>query len=120
MLKHQSFTSEPLFRSFIQAPGWTGQILQVDHNRRARTFAGEYALTANREVLVSVLEVMFFVPLVVGRLSASEGLGAWVIIQLIGFGRFPQLGLFLGWDRKLPKGGVHKGYRYRVSGRGTR
>lgn len=81
-LRREMMFTYPTLNSFFWSLQVTGVILQLDHNRRSGTFAGQYALTAYLEAGISFLRLVYHIPGVVGRTDAAEGIGLQAVVSL--------------------------------------
>lgn len=72
--------------SWIYALDWTGhqcaQLLQLWMNIQCGTFAGRYAITAYLRLARRIIELLYFVPWVVGRVDTRGGIRAMDVVEI--------------------------------------
>ena len=66
--------SRDLFVSCFFASQLAASILQLDFNKRSRTFAGDYAINARAKLVVKMIELLYYVQPVVGVVSTRASL----------------------------------------------
>jgi len=71
---NKSFVTSTIYLATSWSLIWTGTLLQFENNRRSRNFAGEYAVGAIMTAFNWSIHFLFFLPIVVGRMDASEGI----------------------------------------------
>lgn len=60
---------------------FAGRILQCILNANSRTFAGSFKVASFLSMMVYILELIQYVPAVVGTFQSREGLGAIKVMQ---------------------------------------
>lgn len=76
MLRQENHTwySSDLFLALCTSLHLAGSLLQLEFNRRSRTFAGDYAINARLKAATVLMKLLYFVRPVIGVLIVRKGL----------------------------------------------
>lgn len=69
-------------RSLVWALAPAGWLIQLEHNRRSGFFAGQFGLVAHLALVGEVLELLWFVPAVMGKVDVNTGVAFSHVVRL--------------------------------------
>ncbi|WWC60638.1 uncharacterized protein I303_103212 [Kwoniella dejecticola CBS 10117] len=78
-----SLMEKPIISSMIHSIDLLAMIIQLAHNERSKTFAGHYALTTYFMFAFRWLELVYYLPFVVGKYDVHMGIAYITVIEIV-------------------------------------